>query len=88
MWWMRQPGNGADPLAAQVAAGLDALPLEARFGASQSLGALRSARQKIAAELKRDPEDPALREWLADTQAEEARVRQSIVEAGARVRTL
>jgi len=96
-WWMTRPGDhGVDAeyrsernrLAAQLPAVLDTLPAEARIGASQSLDAVRDAREKVLAELKRSGDDPVLREWLADTQQQEVRVMQAIVEAGARGRVL
>jgi len=78
-WWVHRPG-GRDPLAS--------LPLEARLGATQSLDAVRDAREQVLAELARNGDDPALREWLADLQQQEARVTQAIADAGERARAL
>lgn len=83
-WWMhRNTSEDQDLLAA-----LGALPIDARLGAKQSLDAVRNAREQIADELKRNGDDPALRQWLADTQQQEILVRQAIVDAGARSRAL
>ncbi len=104
LWWSQRSGSALDPLlagigdpaleterqrlAAEVPGLLDALPVEARFGATQSLDAVRSARSQIVAALRRDANDPALREWLRDNQQQEVRVMQAIVDVGTQTRML
>jgi hypothetical protein len=100
-WWMqRDPGVAAltagDPalkqererLAAELPAMLDALPFADRFGAQQSLRAVRSAQSQILAALRKDAADPELLEWLRDNQQQEVRVMRSIASAGALTRSL
>jgi len=75
-------------LAAEIPALLEELPFEARFGATQSLDAVRGARTRIVAALKRDANDPELREWLLDIQQQEVRVMRAIANAGTQTRLL
>ena len=104
VWWSQRGGEAIEPelaaigdpaieterrrLAAEVPGVLDALPADARFGATQSLDAVRSARSQIVAALRRDGEDPALREWLRDNQQQEVRVLRAIVDVGTQTRAL
>lgn len=104
VWWSQHAGDAVEPelaaigdpateierqrLAAQLPGVLEALPVEARFGATQSLDAVRSARSQIVAALRRDGDDPALREWLRDNQQQEVRVLRAIVDVGNQTRVL
>lgn len=104
LWWSQRGGDATPPelaaigdpvieaerqrLAGELSGVLDALPVDARFGAKQSLDAVRSARSQIVAALRRDGDDPALHEWLRDNQQQEVRVLRAIVDAGNRTRTL